>query len=324
MAMGPASSCLTTLILVSGLLGYGQGQYVIASDITYKCSDDGLATITDATECCVTAAAELGQPVAGGGCPTDGTPSPLSNAILPAGCSFISGTINWNEDQADGDWERCFRICASPPTQVNPNAGGDPIAIINGFRVKFDLPMNENTLLWEDEDGFAIFARADLVSPDKKSQWFSDFFLFQGGRQAAHIQRKASDKATTERPGMLNTLVLTITDEAGRQNTITDPGSYQICNGTTKIVVKRDGTTVGPLHREVVTVTSKASSFTVSPERAKKFSKMKQALKFSHLNINFQQVSKHVKRGLFAEMWGFVPMSKKTARLIRSLEQVSA
>lgn len=43
------------------------------------------------------------------------------------------------------------------------------------------------------------------------------------------------------------------------------------------------------------------------------------ALKYAHLDIHFKRMEGPVKEGLFAEMFGLVPMSIKTAKLIRSL-----
>ena len=65
---------------------------------------------------------------------------------------------------------------------------GDPIVSVNGLRVKFELPAGQTTLMWGNDD-LEIFSKADVMTPDKQSQWFSDFILVVNGHQAAHIQR---------------------------------------------------------------------------------------------------------------------------------------
>jgi len=231
----------------------------------------------------------------------------------------------WSIAKTEGDLSLVAQYdayyCAQAPTPApSPQAGsmsGDPIVSVNGLRVKFDLPSGQTTLMWGADD-LDILSKANVVTPDKQSQWFSDFILVVNGHQAAHIQRNKIKVTSKEMSGMLNTLSLTTLDEAGYSHAVSSPGSYPVGNGTVNIVVQRDGARVGPLPREVVSVTSNSISCSISAERAKKFgSNEEKALQYSHLDIMLHKMSQNVKSGIFAELWGFIPMSSKTARMIR-------
>ena len=90
-----------------------------------------------------------------------------------------------------GDGPDGSRALTSENAQPIPQAGsmsGDPIVSVNGLRVKFDLPSGQTTLMWGADD-LDIFSKANVVTPDKQSQWFSDFILVVNGHRAAHIQR---------------------------------------------------------------------------------------------------------------------------------------
>jgi len=213
-------------------------------------------------------------------------------------------------------------LIAAPTPAPSPQAGsmsGDPIVRVNGLKVKFELPSGQTTLMWADEN-LEIFSKADVMTPDKQSQWFSDFSLVVNGHHAAHIQRKEIKVTSTEMLGKLNTLSLTTVDEAGDSHAVSSPGTYPVGNGIVNIIVKRSGAMVGPLPKEVVFVKSSSISCSISAERAKKFSPNEErALKYSHLDIVLHKMSRNVKKGIFAEIWGFVPMSSKTALMIRSV-----
>jgi len=247
-------------------------------------------------------------------------------ADYPAGCSVDYGEdtgvlFNSNTGSARAN---SAPLCQAPPATPAPppqagSMSGDPIVSVNGLRVKFELPAGQTTLLWGNDD-LEIFSKADVMSPDKQSQWFSDFILVVNGHQAAHIQRNVIKVTSKEMHGTLNTLSLTTVDEAGCSHAVLSPGSYPVGNGTVNIMVKRDGARVGPLPREVVTVKSNSISFSISAERAKKFAPNEEkALKYSHLDIILHKMSRNVKKGIFAEIWGFVPMSSKTARMMKQV-----
>jgi len=241
----------------------------------------------------------------------------------------VSGNVAawaWNYDHGS-DVESCSITREVVPTP-SPTwaASGDPIVNINGHRVKFELPSGQSSLMWQD-DALEIFAKADVMTANKDSQWFSDFILAADGRKALHIQRKKIGMSSKARIGTLNTLSITIFDDfenANREVAVTAPGSYQIGSGnaTMRIVVNRDGKMVGPLPREVVAVKSKAISFCVSSEKAKKFTaNEKKALQYVHLDISVQRMDKeYVKKGIFAELWGLIPMSRQTVMLVKKIQ----
>ena len=217
----------------------------------------------------------------------------------------------------------CILTEAPTPNPTQASMSGDPIVSVNGYRVKFELPPGQSSLMWGDDD-LEIFAKAEVVTPDKQSQWFSDFSFVVNGHHAANIQRKEIKTTSKEMPGTLNTLFLTTVDDAAHAHSVTSPGSYPVGNGTLHIIVQRDGVRVGPLPREVVVVKSKAISCAISAERAKKFSPNEQkALKYSHLDITLHKMSPNVKKGIFAEFWGLIPMSSTTARMIKQMTRVA-
>ena len=157
-------------------------------------------------------------------------------------------------------------VCKAPtPAPQAGSMSGDPIVSVNGFKVKFELPSGQTTLMWADEN-LEIFSKADVTTPDKQSQWFSDFSLVVNGHHAAHIQRKEIKVTSTEMLGKLNTLSLTTVDEAGDSHAVSSPGTYPVGNGTVNIIVKRDGAMVGPLPREVVTLKSSSITCSISAE----------------------------------------------------------
>jgi len=176
--------------------------------------------------------------------------------------------------------------------------------------------------MWAEND-LEIFAKADLLTPDGRSQWFSDFLFVDGRhgeRKGVHIQRKYSAVATPQHD-TLNTLSVIIFDEEKQNTSITNPGTYQI--GALHVVVTRDGKMIGHLPREVVVAKYGPSSFLVSSERAKKFGANDKAVAYTHLDFDVVQMSSNVKRGVLAELWGFIPMTPKTASMIKRTSQVA-
>jgi len=280
---------------------------------------DGSVDFTE-SECA--SLGEVSLPDCSGGCTYGGVNSYTTEAT---GCFSATGygKYYFNTIASSSPGSVDYKLCKEPATPApTPQAGsmsGDPIVSVNGLRVKFELPAGQTTLMWGNDD-LEFFAKADVMTPDKQSQWFSDFILVVNGHQAAHIQRNVIKVTSKEMHGTLNTLSLTTVDEAGCSHAVLSPGSYPVGNGTVNIMVKRDGARVGPLPREVVTVKSNSISFSISAERAKKFAPNEEkALKYSHLDIILHKMSRNVKKGIFAEIWGFVPMSSKTARMMKQV-----
>lgn len=223
-----------------------------------------------------------------------------------------------------------LNTCATPaptavptPAPTSASISGDPIAKVNGYKVKFELPVDHSSLLWQDDD-LKLFAKVDVVTPDRSSQWFSDFILFYHRSKAVHIQQKALHEATKGAANELNTLSLLLYGYGKERHDIAvgGPGSYEIGNGSVKVSLQRDGRKVGPFAREVVSLRSKSIDFSVASQSAVKFKgDAGKALKYAHLDINVQRMdSVSVRNGIFAEMWGLIPMSAKTARMISHVQ----
>lgn len=292
----------------------------------------------------------------GPGCTTDadcsavnvptvgGGSSPLVCDVRVGECKFPTGfsCVNLGNPEEDASVDLCHSgtcsghhnqvqsRCAAPtpttaptPAPTSAAISGDPIANVNGHKVKFELPLGVNSLLWQDDD-LELFAKADVVTPDHSSQWFSDFILFSHGSKAAHIQQKLLHASAKGATNTLNSLSLMIHNygKEGHDIAVGVQGSYEIGNGSMNVRVRRDGKKVGPLAREVVSVRSKSIDFSVGSQCAVKFARdAGKALKYAHLDINVQKMeSTYVRKGIFAEFWGLIPMSAKTARMISHIE----
>merc|ERR1712048_1410703 len=108
---------------------------------------------------------------------------------------------------------------------------------------------------------------------------------------------------------------------AGNPTLITRAGAHSLGEGAVFLRVAYDGKEVGHMKREVVAIESNLFHFSVSPQVATKFAaNAGKALKYTHLDLTMQKMSVGAKDGLLAEFFGFVPMSKGTAGLIRSMQ----
>ena len=67
-----------------------------------------------------------------------------------------------------------------------------------------------------------------------------------------------------------------------------------------------------------MTVEANGIKFSVACQIAVKFKNIHKALQYAHLDIEFHNL-KSADKGIFAEMYGLIPMSRETARLIRSV-----
>merc|ERR1711870_128997 len=123
-----------------------------------------------------------------------------------------------------------------------------------------DLPVNQRSLMW-GEDELKIFAKADVVTPDKKSSWFSQIELVVDDYARALIQRRELGVKSTVTPDALNTISVTTFEERAFAREITAPGAYQIANGIVQIGVERDRLSLGALPREVAHVKTKGIEF---------------------------------------------------------------
>jgi len=232
--------------------------------------------------------------------------------------------VMWNTHPAGSADVNSEPLCKAPPTPAPTPAStggmfGDPIVHIHGHRIKFQMPVHEKSLMWAD-DTIDVLAAADLMTPDKKSQWFSDFILLANKMKVAHIQRReitlapatgdADDDAKSLSVAFLNQDITTAR---------TKLGTYDLGNGAFRLKLQRGAQMIGPMRKDVVRVNGTSISFSLSPERAQKFSNDLKAMKYVHLDLRIHSMQTTVKAGLLAELYGLVPMSAKTASLISSL-----
>merc|ERR1712107_33705 len=141
---------------------------------------------------------------------------------------------------------------------------GDPIIVVNGYRAKIDLPSKTRVLLWKD-DTVELYAKADIVTPDKRSQWFSEFMIASKGREEVHmavgsLQGNGRKKANDE----LNDISLIVDNHR-----VAKPGKYPIVNGAAvvSVIVKTENQNA----KDIVKVKSKSLEIAVVTEVAKKF-----------------------------------------------------
>jgi len=289
--------------------------YMQALDGDGNCAP-GYVPLTDATTCEELDWSQFGM--------TDGS---FFNAgswpSYPPGCYYKASTgkgfFNAHPTGAFPDDERLIVCEGSSPTPAPraPGMSGDPIVNVNGFRVKFDLPIGKSTLMWKD-DLIALFAKADLLSADKHSQWFSEFMLCVKGEKRAVIERREVHPGLKSEPDMVNTLSLTISDSAGLATRVEKVGYHSSFNeGQVDIAVQPLNRTVGGLRSEAVQVKSDLFDFRVVAEVAKKFGSRSEAMKYVHLDITMRRMRSGAKAGLFAEIYGFLPMSADTATMIK-------
>ena len=200
---------------------------------------------------------------------------------------------------------------------------GDPIVRIKGKLVKFDMPVKLRSLMWKDSM-LEIFAEAEVHTPDMSSQWLSQIIVVSNGKDILKINRREITPTSIADANALNTLSVTTSNDTEDERKITGPGVYAAGQHKTddlRITVALTGGKIGPLAKEVVSVKTTNLQFSVNAEIAKKFRHQKEkAFKYSHLDIQFQSMGGDVESGIFAELYGLVPMTAKTAKLIRSLK----
>jgi len=193
-----------------------------------------------------------------------------------------------------------------PKLALLEHASGDPIINVNGYKAKVDFPYGESTLMWRDPV-VEFYAKADVATPDKKNQWFSEFELFAHGRQvvtAAINPTKASEMS------------IVVFDDNGEKLLLDDAGTHELAAKSITVVVTKvaDGG---------LSLSIRSANFDVSiiAEEAKKFLPNKdKARRYTHLDISLQKMNDAVaKAGILAELYGFVPMSSNTARMMTSI-----
>ena len=253
---------------------------------------------------------------------------------LPGACYTINNRCMFNtalglqEGDMDAGWQAiCFPAptpAPSPaPTPIPPTAaptkshltvGGDPVFKINGYIVKFDLPLNVDTLLLSGH-GIEVFGRADLTTPDGKNQWFSTVTILKDQFMNARIERKALRASHLEHQAF-KSLSFVLTNANGRTMTISNPGEHS--GG--EFTLRHAGTLGGHIPREVVTVKLRGFEFAVGAQIAKKFKEKELQFNYAHLDFDLHDL-RPAEKGLFAELFGIIPMSKNTAHLIRTVHK---
>jgi hypothetical protein len=254
-----------------------------------------------------------------------------SKSYLPPGCYIVTDTLTgYFNVHPTGTFPDAARplICEQVPTPApaptrTPGVSGDPIVRIKGKLVKFDMPVKLRSLMWKDSM-LEIFAEAEVHTPDMSSQWLSQIIVVSNGKDILKINRREITPTSIADANALNTLSVTTSNDTEDERKITGPGVYAAGQHKTddlRITVALTGEKIGPLAKEVVSVKTTNLQFSVNAEIAKKFRHQKEkAFKYSHLDIQFQSMGGDVESGIFAELYGLVPMTAKTAKLIRSVK----
>ena len=172
-----------------------EAEYEVMLPGTNGCKDGTVDIVTEAT--CKDSAAALAS--------TDYDDRPLSLGSIPNNCYSYpmpdSSIVRFNSHPVGAAFGDYAQVCEIPSPTTPGSMSGDPIVSVNGLKVKFELPSGQTTLMWADEN-LEIFSKADVMTPDKQSQWFSDFSLVVNGHHAAHIQRKEIKVAYKDWEGM--------------------------------------------------------------------------------------------------------------------------
>merc|ERR1712217_104085 len=102
----------------------------------------------------------------------------------------------------------------------------------------------------------------------------------------------------------------------GGNQRVSKPGNYPVADGAARIIVTEDEKS-----KDVVKFKSKNLDVTVVTELAKKFlPNLAKATRYSHLDLSFQKMDgSSAENGILAELYGFLPMTKSTAAMIKSI-----
>jgi len=191
---------------------------------------------------------------------------------------------------------------------------GDPIITVGDYRLKIEFPSNTRVLLWKD-NAVELYAKADVATPDKRSQWFSEFVIAtEGQEQVCLALGSLQDEVKTKASGELSDMSLTLNNHR-----ITKPGKYPIANGAAviSVIVKTENQEA----KDVVKVKSQGLDMAVVKELAKKFlPNLKKATRYSHLDLSVEKMDPlSAENGILAELYGFIPITKSTASMIKSI-----
>ena len=111
-------------------------------------------------------------------------------------------------------------------------------------------------------------------------------------------------------------------DSEGVATKVTKTGYHgHLGGGKVNMTVKATNRIIGEIHSAATIIKSELLDLSVAPEIAKKFSSPETAKKYLHLDINMQAMRPGVKAGLFAEIYGLIPMTSGTATMIRTVSR---
>ena len=168
-----------------------------------------------------------------------------------------------------------------------------------------------------------VVAKADIMTPDKTSQWFSEFMVATRGWFIS-ISPRRTGLALQAKADRLKTLSIIISENGGEATIVNHPGLFSVVNGQVNLTVKSDNRTIGHLQRDIVSLKSNTLDCTMAPEVANKYSNAEMAQKYVHLDLSVQQMREGVKAGILAELYGLIPMTAETARHIRRVRYMNA
>jgi len=216
----------------------------------------------------------------------------------------MAGTIWCHTMDPDREWDYC-----TPKTDTFV---GDPIITVNGHKTKVDLPHGLKTLMWKDAI-VEIFSKADVMTPDGKNQWFSQFSVNVNGEEALQIATNFRHGVPEKTPdGELKTLLI-----VNKGRSVAKLGKYDLGHNVV-VEVTRHG------QQEVVSVLSAGFSFSLASAQAKKFlPNVEKANRYTHLDLQIRHMDdKIVKDGILAELYGFIPISLTTAGMISHISSM--
>ena len=197
---------------------------------------------------------------------------------------------------------------------------GDPMFKVNGTGTHFWLQAGvlSPLLTWTSAGGAAMMlAGKTFHSDDALNQWFSQFVVKQNGATVLDVSVKDTAEAARQLSGTMDVTV----DGKTVDPTALKPARGSLLFSSAKAAVKATMTKKSDGFSDVLTTDAGGLSMSIFSSRAVKFyskkgSPTKEAKKYMHLNIKFDQGLPKGANGVFTELAGTKVLSEATRALL--------
>ena len=214
-------------------------------------------------------------------------------------------------------WDHVIRSLIAAQTAV---VHGDPMFKVNGTGTHFWLQAGvlSPLLTWTSAGGAAMMlAGKTFHSDDALNQWFSQFVVKQNGATVLDVSVKDTAEAARQLSGTMDVTV----DGKTVDPTALKPARGSLLFSSAKAAVKATMTKKSDGFSDVLTTDAGGLSMSIFSSRAVKFyskkgSPTKEAKKYMHLNIKFDQGLPKNANGVFTELAGNKVLSEATRALL--------